>query len=190
MAATPSGFAICRFAWYNGRIKPLEAEMKDNSVKLYNMIFPIWMLILLPPVWLVVLPANFAIDLLVIWLTLRYMKIPEIKQNAKAAIVRAWLLGFACDLVGTALMFLSGLPDGQWWAEFSNAVAYDPFSNPLAVLWIVLCIAVSGLCIYFLDYKFAFKKTALDDAQKKKLALSMAIFTAPYLFLLPTAWFV
>lgn len=36
-----------------------------KDMKLYNVIFPIWMLFFLPPVRLVVLPANFVIDSLV-----------------------------------------------------------------------------------------------------------------------------
>ena len=33
--------------------------MNKNSIKLYNVIFPIWLLWLIPITWLVVLPANF-----------------------------------------------------------------------------------------------------------------------------------
>jgi len=36
--------------------------MKKNQVKIYNLIFPIWLLWLIPATWIVVLPANFLID--------------------------------------------------------------------------------------------------------------------------------
>ena len=45
-----------------------------KEIKLYNVIFPIWMLILIPPLWLVVLPGNFLIDLLVLYISMRILK--------------------------------------------------------------------------------------------------------------------
>ena len=62
--------------------------MKKNSIKLYNVIFPIWLLWLIPITWLVVLPANFFIDLLVVVLTMKYLKVPDIKMNAKSVIFK------------------------------------------------------------------------------------------------------
>ena len=50
-----------------------EKELK-KELKLYNVIFPIWFLWLVPITWIVVLPANFIIDLAVIVLTLKYLK--------------------------------------------------------------------------------------------------------------------
>ena len=50
--------------------------MTNKPVKLYNAIFPIWILIIFPTTWLIVLPANFVIDLLVMLITLKCMKVP------------------------------------------------------------------------------------------------------------------
>lgn len=41
-----------------------------KQIRLYNIILPIWLLIVLPQVWLIVLPANLIIDGLVLLLTL------------------------------------------------------------------------------------------------------------------------
>ena len=46
--------------------------MTNKPVKLYNAIFPIWILIIFPTTWLIVLPANFVIDLLVMLITLMH----------------------------------------------------------------------------------------------------------------------
>ena len=35
--------------------------MKPKDVRLYNVLFPFWMLMLFPTVWLIVLPGNFLI---------------------------------------------------------------------------------------------------------------------------------
>ena len=51
-----------------------------KGVKLYNVIFPLWLLWLIPITWLVVLPANFLIDLAVVVLTLKFLQVPDIKK--------------------------------------------------------------------------------------------------------------
>ena len=53
-----------------------------KQIRLYNIILPIWLLIVLPQVWLIVLPANLTIDGLVLLLTLCCMK-----HGQKAAVL-------------------------------------------------------------------------------------------------------
>ena len=171
--------------------------MKKKSVKLYNLIFPIWLLWVIPTTWLVVLPANFLIDLLVVVLTMKYLKVKEIKLNAKSVILKVWIFGFISDFIGTASMFMANLIDfnyetllGKWWYNnITNAVSYNPFESLYAILWVTGCVIITSFFIYLFNYQFCLKKSTLDSEQKKKVALSLAIFTAPYLFYLPTAWF-
>lgn len=171
--------------------------MSNRNVKLHNIIFPIWLLWILPITWIVVLPANFVIDLAVIVLTLKYLKITDIKFKAKAVVLKTWFFGFLADFIGTAFMFLANIinfdnntPLGSWWTDnISNAVSYHPFASICSVLWIGTCIVITAALIFIFNYKISFKKLDIEDNQKKTLALSMAIFTAPYLFYLPTSWF-
>lgn len=162
-----------------------------------NVIFPIWLLWLIPVTWIVILPANFIIDLAVIVLTLKYLKEEDIKNKAKSVIFKTWMLGFTADFIGTAIMFLSNIIDfdmntsfGKWWYHnITNAVAYSPFDNLYSFLWVSISVAAAGFLIYVFNFKIAFKKLDIEIEKKRKLALSMAIFTAPYLFYIPTAWF-
>lgn len=171
--------------------------MKNNITKLYNVIFPIWVLWLFPMTWFVVLPANFIIDLTVTFLTLKFMKVSNAKMYAKAVICKVWLIGFLSDFIGTAVMFSTYLIDSKmspevndWWYDnIVGPVSCAPLSNVYAFLWTTVCIFIAGISIYFLNYKIAFKKLDLARKQKKKLALSLAVFTAPYLFYIPTKWF-
>ena len=172
--------------------------MKKHSVKLYNIIFPIWLLWLVPVTWIVVLPANFIIDLLVIIITMKIMKIDDIKAKSKAVIWKVWIYGFIADFIGTAAMFMSNVIDfnyktdfGKWWYKnITNAVSYKPFESIYSVLWVTACIIISAFFIYLLNYKLFTKVLDIDNIKKKKLALSLAVFTAPYLFYLPTIWFI
>lgn len=81
--------------------------MKPKTVTLYNVIFPIWFLWILPMCWIFILPANLVIDSLVIVLTLKYLHYHDILSTLGAVILRVWLLGFAADLVGAGLLLLS-----------------------------------------------------------------------------------
>lgn len=168
-----------------------------KGVKLYNVIFPLWLLWLIPITWLVVLPANFLIDLAVVVLTLKFLQVPDIKKITKKVILKVWALGFIADFIGTAAMFMANIIEfdyqtnlGKWWYEnITNAVYYNPFDNIYALIWVTVCVVLTAYCIYFLNYKISLRKTELNHDLRKKLALSLAIFTASYLFYLPTAWF-
>lgn len=171
--------------------------MSRKSEKLYNIIFPIWLLWVFPMTWIVVLPANFVIDLLALVLTMKYLKIPNIKKSVKTVILRVWIMGFAADFIGTLAMFLSNLIDfgsdtslGNWWySHITNAVSFDPFDNIFSFVWVTACIMISSFFIYLFNNKWCLKRAGFDDRQKRKIALSLAVFTAPYLFYLPTKWF-
>lgn len=172
--------------------------MKINKgIKLYNLIFPIWLLWLIPITWIVVLPVNFLIDLTVVVLTLKFLHVSDIKKIAKSIIVKVWVFGFIADFIGTAAMFMANVIDfnyqthlGKWWYEnISNAVSYNPFGSIFAFIWVTVCVFIAACCIYFFNYKIILKKAELSNDLRKKLALSLSIFTAPYVFYLPTAWF-
>lgn len=170
-----------------------------QEVKLYNLIFPIWMLWIFPLTWLVILPANFIIDSLVVLIALKLLKVQEVKTNYKKVILKVWGFGFLSDFIGTAFMFSalmldslwdSGTGFGKWWYEhITNAVSYNPFENIWAVLWVTMCVIISGLCIYLFNYKISLRKLDLETPVKKKIALALAIFTAPFLFYMPTQMF-
>ena len=170
-----------------------------KQIKLYNVIFPIWLLWLFPITWIVILPANFLIDLAVVVITLKVLKINQVKDIAKKVILKVWIFGFVSDFIGVIGMFSVSLIDGalgnqsplrQWWSDhLVNAVTYNPFENIYSIIWVGICVLISGYLIYLLNYKVSFRKVDLSESIKKKLALSLAVFTAPYLFYLPTSLF-
>lgn len=177
-------------------------EFSTKKVTLYNIIFPLWLLWLFPVTWIVILPANFLIDLAVLVITMRCLKLSGRKETAGRSIWKIWLFGFFSDFVGTFFMFLVNIIDSlldyqhyqsparQWWYNnMTNAVTFNPFSTLPAFLWSAACILLSGVCIYLFNFHFSLKKAVPDSVIRKKLALSLSVFTAPYLFLLPTSWF-
>lgn len=77
-----------------------------KQVRLYNVLFPIWILWLFPQALLIVLPGNLFIDCLVLFLALLALKHTQKGEVVKKLWWKFWLLGFAADLVGSAWMFL------------------------------------------------------------------------------------
>ena len=72
-----------------------------RDIKLYNVMFPLWMFFLLPTVvWLIILPVNFAVDTLVVLLVLGRLGFENRRELWKKSIVRVWLFGFLADFIG------------------------------------------------------------------------------------------
>lgn len=157
-----------------------------RQTKLYNVLFPIWLLWLFPQVLAVVIPGNLVIDCLVLLLTLLALKHTEKGAVVKAVWWKFWLLGFAADLVGTAWMmlgwYLMELPALDGVVSYIDMVR--PFTNPIAFLWTLAGVAIAGVCIYFFDKRAMKKCGALDGRQRHIIALTMAVVTAPWLFFL------
>lgn len=164
--------------------------MKNKETRLYNVIFPLWMLLIFPQTWLVAAPANFIIDFAVLYFTMKKLGVEQPKEKTKKVIIKVWLCGFAADIVGGLLMFLSGSGTGntQFYKMVSRAM-YNPFKNIYAFGWTTMCVAIAAVIIYLLNFHFCLDKRQLEKAHTKKVSVAMAVITAPYLFLLPTTWF-
>ena len=159
-----------------------------KPVQLYNVLLPIWLLWIFPQVWLIILPGNLVIDLLVLLIALAVLK-----RRDKGAIVKAlwwklWLLGFAADAVGVGWMVLGMFTAayGQgWWAENLTDITGSPFRTPLALAWTLAGVCIAGACIYFFDRRAMGGCPLLTARERHVTALLLAILTAPWLFLIP-----
>lgn len=160
-----------------------------KQTRLYNVILPIWLLFLFPQVWLIVLPGNLLIDCLVVLFTLMALKHTQKKAVLKQVWWKIWLLGFAADFVGVAVlmpaMFMAGsLPEP--WDSWVTPVMYNCWKSPLAFLWTAAAVALAGTCIYFFDKRAMGKCDLLTDRERHLTALSLAVITAPWTFFIPT----
>lgn len=77
-----------------------------KQTRLYNIILPIWALILFPQILVFVIPGNLLVDCAVLFCTLL-----ALRHSQKGAVVKKlwwkfWLLGFAADGVGIVWLFL------------------------------------------------------------------------------------
>lgn len=162
-----------------------------REVKLYNILLPIWILYFFPQVWLITLPGNLLIDCLVLLITLAVLKHTEKKAVLKQLWWKFWLLGFLADFIGAVFLFgfwylsLLPAPVGSWVDQVLSAAFLNPFRTLPGFLYTLAGVAVAGVCIYFLDKRAMRSCALLDERQRHIIALTMAIVTAPWTFLIP-----
>lgn len=151
----------------------MRSKNKKNQVKLYNVMFPFWMIMALPSLlWMIIIPGNFAIDSLVLFVAMIAFKIENKKDAYKKYIWKIFGFGMLSDIIGSAFLFLSmiceiGIMGDEWYLTIPALV-------------------IASFFIFLFNYKFTFK-----DIEKKlrfKFALTFAIITAPYTFLVPSSW--
>ncbi|NLO97237.1 MAG: hypothetical protein GX091_04070 [Peptococcaceae bacterium] len=166
-----------------------------NQIKLYNIIFPIWFLLFFPPVILITLLGNFVIDSVVIIVCFFLFKLAGQQKSLgefyKGSIIKVWILGFLADFIGAAILFVLGIL-GDFYGlpyELTSAINFDPFSNPLAVLLIILAMLVSAVLIFIFNFKITFNNLIGEQKVRFKVAITLAVVTMPWTFLLPTKWF-
>lgn len=164
--------------------------MQEN-LKLYNIFFPFWSLFLFPPFFLLSLPVNFLIDSVVFLLAAKTLKLQNLKSMYKKSIWKIRGFGFLADIIGAIFLFLSNyikdrleLPDA-----FLVGVNYNPRGHRASLLWTIIALLISGFLIFYFNYRRSFSTTNLSDRDKRKLALRLAIFTAPYIFLVSLSRF-
>ena len=155
---------------------------KDNSIRLYNVMFPIWFFFFLPITWLLILPVNFGVDSLVLMLSARKQQVEDKKALWKKHILPVWGIGFLSDLIGAGLVFLIYL-------AVAESPLVDTWMNPVmfpgATIMAIPGVIVAGFLIYILNKKLTFRKSTLDTAVIHKLCLHLALWTAPHTMLIP-----
>ena len=159
-----------------------------KQTRLYNVIFPVWMLFLVPAVWLIALPGNLLIDCAVALVTLLTLKHQQKWAGLKKIWWKIWLLGFAADFVGIAALFpamslTSAVPKEI--RPLIEPVMYNCWKSPVAFLWTAAAVALSGVCIYFFDRRAMRSCQLLTDQERHLLCLALAVVTAPWTFFIP-----
>ncbi len=163
-----------------------------KGTRLYNVLFPLWVIMLAPKVWLILLPVNFVVDTVVFLIAAAVLKAEHLGKLYICRIWPVWIFGFLADavagLVTLGLCSLSPvLPDqvSIWYSEkISSPLMNSLYTSAPAVLTACIVIALTGALIYVLNRWISFRGTALSDRQKHWIALALAVLTAPYTLLI------
>lgn len=173
----------------------------NNDIKLYNLIFPTFMLFVFVPIlWQISLVGNFIIDsvVLIIISLIIYHKL-NWKFYIKS-IFFVYIFGFFSDIIGVFYLIATAfLTDAEYYegndlvqqilSGIYMATSHSHFDSFWSFAFITSGIIISMVMIFGLNYLFSFIFTDLTKKQKLLSALSFAIFTAPYAFLLPNELF-
>ena len=146
---------------------------KKNDVKLYNVLFPFWMILLFPQIWLIILPGNFIIDSIVLIISMIVLKISDKKQWYKRYIIKIYLFGMLSDIIGAGYMLL-----------LMTVFNVGRMGDELYLT--APAVVISSALIFIFNYFITFKKT--DKLLRLKSSLIFALVTAPYTFLIPSSW--
>lgn len=186
-------------AGQNRQTPERETLLNNKCVKLYNILLPLWIIIFMPTyLWLVLIPLNYIVDRVVLRWSLRGLddedSLGGLADRGLFCRKHTWkicLAGFLSDFAGALLLLGISLPlagKGDAAMKIGNAIMFDPFSSFPGFLIVAVSIALSAVCIYFLD-KWILRKAGLGPEQVKRSAIRMALITAPYLYLFPMRLF-
>ena len=144
-----------------------------KDVRLYNVLFPLWMILLFPVTWLIIIPGNFIIDSIVFIIAMWILRFENKKEFYKRNILKIFSIGIISDLIGSAYLLIMtiGFEIGRMGDEWYMTVP---------------ALLIAAMFIYILNYYISFK--GCDKKLRIKLALTFAIVTAPYTFLIPSRW--
>jgi putative flippase GtrA len=120
--------------------------------------------------WLIVLPGNYIIDSLVLFIAMLILKFDDKWKFYKKFILKIFLFGLLADIIGSAVLFV---------LTCSGGMGDEPYRTIPALI-------LSSCCIFALNYFFTFSNC--DKRIRIKLSIVFAVFTAPYTFLIPSSF--
>ncbi len=151
-------------------------KSKQKEVRLYNALFPLWMLLIWPQAWLIVIPGNFIIDSIVLIISMAALKIADRKLFYKQHIWKIFGFGMLSDVIGSAYMLLMIFK-----IDMGDLIRMG--DEPILT---VPGLIISAVLIFVFNYFITFKK--MDKPLRLKLSIIFAVVTAPYTFLFPSSW--
>lgn len=147
-----------------------------KEVRLYNAMFPLWFILfasplLAPWIWLACAVGNFIIDSAVVLIVIAVSRLEAKRKFYWSSIWKVFLLGFLADFIGAGLMLLA------------TQIINIPFDQELYLA--VPGFLFTAALIFVFNYFISFRR---QKRLRLRFSLTLAIATAPYTFLIPTAW--
>ena len=93
----------------------------------------------------------------------------------KKHILKVWIVGFISDIIGAGAIL-----GAMYLLESNYYIQGDELFLTLPAM------ILAAVFIFILNYRISFSD--LERRERLKLALTLAIITAPYTFLIPISW--
>ena len=159
-----------------------------GEFKLLGDIISIWFFWIIPLCWPIIILVNTAFYSIVMYIFMLCLKIDNPLKKLRKIIIRVTFFGFLCDLIVAGFLLLIILQVDNIinyksvFYHWLKALWENPFNNVYALLTILVTILLSRVLNYKLNKRYTFSKLDIEEEKKKKLALAISIFTAPYIF--------
>lgn len=151
---------------------------------------PLWAFFMMPQTWWLTFPMILVIGCAAAILSLRL--IDEVwmwKELLVRSSLRMFLVHSGAMIIASGFILFWGFVPAyfsEWWdANVFIHICSNPFGSIFAIIFVLLAIALAFVGMYFLDFRFSFAKHKLEEEKLRKLALFTALFSAPYIFLIP-----
>ncbi len=128
---------------------------------------PLWFVVLHPITWLVTIPLEFIQNTVILILFFNVININYKKAAYRQCILPLCLFTMIAHLNCAAILFF---------------IMYFNMYNFVITIFGVF---FSALLVYYLNLKITFRDIEATVSDIKRLSFAVAVFTAPYVFLLP-----
>ena len=102
------------------------------------------------------------------------------------------IAGFAAEFIGASIIIFRDLYQPFFPQETMQAINYavygTPFASSAGLIVFLLAILIAGICVYFFG-RHILTKAGLEKHTAVRIAMLMAVITAPYTILIPTNLF-
>lgn len=174
--------------------------MKKN--KLYSVFFPTIIWFIYSPLFIVIsIIGNIIVDSLAIAI-LSFVLFQKLdREFFRDSIIKVYFIGILSNIIASVCLNVFGLLAGMFVVLEKDTFFYnllinihvgfqiDCFSSVIGFIFMFSGVIISSVLIYFFNYKYTYAKDVywLTEKQKRISCLFLAIFTAPYSFLVPPA---
>ena len=168
--------------------------MRSSEYRVYNLIFPVYGILLFPnPFWIILIPVNYLIDRFVLSLGLKREHVFEERTEQKAflhhTVWKICIAGFAADFIGASIIIFRDLYKSFFSQETMQAINYavygTPFASSAGLIVFLLAVMIAGIFVFLFD-RHILIKAGLNERTAVRIAVLMAVITAPYVILIPT----
>lgn len=141
-----------------------------------------------PWLWMVSLTANFIVDSLAFY-NLLLLKNKKSEKHLQTIYLQNLDILIFGRHYRSCFLFTLALKPLSFQRNYCLIKCQSPMQTDFLLI-VSLAILIAGIMIYRLNLKRSFAKTELSVQEKHLSCLRLAIFTAPYIFLLPLQWII
>lgn len=174
------------------QLKDLDEYEQDHGLP--EEISLIVVFVMLPFLWVLVLPFNFIFNSIILVIIFKVMKmnLKEIKSIYKLSSFKICFSTWLSQLIGIIIMSIPLFTDNFenlnrticFMMKESLDILTNPFNNIYSSIFLLILIMLISIMNYLLIYRFSLKKVYkneyIDEKQIKKIALLFAILNIPY----------